>query len=156
MIDYTYWMQQALLEAEKALPQDVPVGAVVVDANDRCIGRGFNTRERDNNPLGHAELNALLAASKHLNSWRLMGCTLFVTLEPCPMCASAINQARMAQVVFGAADVDMGGCGGWVDAHQKPNPQLQVIGGILEETCTTLLADFFKQLRSSRGINFTR
>ncbi len=149
-LDYHYWMKQALAEAEKALPLDVPVGAIVVDGAGNCIGRGFNTRERDQNPLGHAELNALLEASNALGSWRLSECTLFVTLEPCPMCASAMVQARMKQVVFGSHDADFGGCGGWVSVHQKPNPAFTVIGGILEAECNQLLADFFKNLRLKR------
>jgi tRNA(adenine34) deaminase len=149
-LDYHDWMQQALKEAEKAVPIDVPVGAVVVTPEGVCIGRGFNTRERDQNPLGHAELNALLEASQAVSSWRLSDCTLFVTLEPCPMCASAINQARIKQVVFGSHDPDFGGCGGWVSVHQKPNPSLTVIGGILEAECAELLAGFFKKLRLKR------
>ncbi len=149
-LDYNDWMKQALAEAQKALPVDVPVGAIVVDSEGNCIGRGFNTRERDQNPLGHAELNALLEASQAIGSWRLTDCTLFVTLEPCPMCASAINQARMKQVVFGSFDVDFGGCGGWMSVHQKPNPSLNVIGGVLEAECGQLLATFFKNLRLKR------
>ena len=147
MIDYHFWMNEALKEAEKALPMDVPVGAVVVSSEGVCIGRGFNTRERDKNPLGHAELNALLAASETADSWRLTDCTLFVTLEPCPMCASACNQARVKQLVFGLPDADFGGCGGWLAVHQKPNPAMCIRGGILEAECATLLADFFKTLR---------
>jgi tRNA(adenine34) deaminase len=149
-LDYQIWMQEALAEAEKALPLDVPVGAVVVSPEGICLGRGFNTRERDQNPLGHAELNALLEASQAIGSWRLANCTLFVTLEPCPMCTSAMNQARIKQVVFGTPDPDFGGCGGWMNVHQKPNPAFEALGGVLEVACTALLVSFFKQLRLKR------
>jgi tRNA(adenine34) deaminase len=139
-------MDYCLTLAETALPDDVPVGAVVLDANGVLIGQGVNTRERLKNPLGHAELNAVAAATSHLGQWRLEGCTVVVTLEPCPMCASALAQARIQRIVYGAGDSHMGGCGGWLEAHHKPAQPI-LIGGILEESCQARLQQFFAKRR---------
>lgn len=137
------WMQYSLDLAQKALPIDVPVGAVVVK-DGHIIGEGFNTRERDNNPLGHAELTAITMAAQQLGQWRLANCELYVTLEPCTMCASAIFQSRLKAVYFGASDPKMGGCGGAVNLL---NSAILVTGGILEDECQQLLKTFFKEKR---------
>jgi tRNA(adenine34) deaminase len=139
-------MRLALEQAALALPYDVPVGAVIVDAQGQLIATGYNTRERDQNPLGHAELNAIAQAGQQLGSWRLSGCTLVVTLEPCPMCASAIAQARLARVVYGAADPLYGGAGSrWQLLHQ-PAP-VAIVPGILAVECQQQLHAFFKERR---------
>ncbi len=138
------WIEYCLDLAEQALPVDVPVGAIVVK-NGQIIGKGFNTRERDNNPLGHAELTAIKEASEYLGDWRLNGCQLYVTLEPCPMCASAINQARLSGVYFGASDPVIGACG---SRYQLMNPyQANIVGGVLEAECQQRLKTFFKDKR---------
>lgn len=142
------WMQEALTLAQQALPLDVPVGAVVVSENGQMIGRGYNTRERDANPLGHAELNALLEAATALGNWRLTGCTVVVTLEPCPMCAAALAQARVARVVYAAPDVAYGACG---SVTQALPPTTEVVGGLLETPAKALLDDFFRARRGASG-----
>jgi tRNA(adenine34) deaminase len=142
------WMREAMALAEEALPQDVPVGALVVDPLGNIIGTGFNTRERDHTPIGHAELNAIQAACHQLGQWRLSGCTLIVTLEPCPMCASALAQAHIGTIVFGAFDPVQGGCGGAeqeVRIYWPSRPS--IVGGVLEEECTQRLKAFFKERR---------
>ncbi|MEM0951393.1 MAG: nucleoside deaminase [Cyanobacteria bacterium P01_H01_bin.74] len=141
---YATWMQYAIAEAKKALPTDVPVGALVIQ-NNAPIGWGYNTREKDNNPLGHAELNALAVAGTALKNWRLNDCTLIVTLEPCPMCAAAIQQARIKTIIFGAYDPILGACG---SKTQTFHDNSTVLGGIMESECKTLLDAFFKTLRS--------
>lgn len=139
------YMRQALALAEQALPQDVPVGALVV-YQGQVIATGYNRREIDGNPVGHAEILALQSAATHLGRWRLSETCLYVTLEPCPMCASAIAQARVGQVVFGAYDLVMGACG---SRHGLllDSPELPLLGGVLETDCSAQLRDFFKQAR---------
>ena len=130
------------------LSGDVPVGAVVVK-DGRIIGRGFNTRERDNDPMGHAELNAIKEASDHLKSWRLKGCTLYVTLEPCHMCSGAITNARLERLVFGAYDKKAGGVRSIsrLCDDTRMNHRLPVVGGVNQEVCEKQLTDFFKKVR---------
>ena len=109
---HQYWMEFAFREAEKAYKlNEIPIGAVIVH-NNKIIGKGFNQRERLNDPTAHAEMIAITAASNYLESWRLNECTLYVTLEPCPMCTGAILNARIPNVVFGADDDNYGACGG--------------------------------------------
>lgn len=143
--DYFYYMDEALLEAKKAAREgDVPVGAVIV-CNDEIIGRGHNTKEGGQTPMGHAEISAIAAAADALGQWRLSGCTLYVTMEPCPMCAGAILQARIPEVVFGAWDVKWGAAGSKVDL-MKPglfNHEVKLYGGIREKECRELLEKFF-------------
>lgn len=139
------WMTKALAIAQHALPDDVPIGCLIV-RNNTIIGTGFNTREQDNDPTGHAEINALRQAAAHLNSWRLNDCTLYVTLEPCPMCASAILQARVPMIVFGASDPIMGALGSKY-ALQTDTPQISVTSGVLESECSHTLKAFFKTKR---------
>jgi len=142
-------MRQALLEAQKAYDKDeVPVGAVVV-MNGQIIGTGHNCRENENDPTMHAEIVAIRAASKHLKSWRLNGCELFVTLEPCPMCAGAIIQSRIERVIFGAFD-PKAGCAGTLYnllSDTRFNHRAEIVAGVLEEECAELLRGFFKDKR---------
>jgi len=145
MDDAARWMTQCLNLARQALPSDVPVGALVVHQGE-MVGHGFNTRERDQNPVGHAELNAIQMAAQALGTWRLNGCQLYVTLEPCPMCASAITQARVSTVCYGASDPIMGACG---SRYQLANPvQAHIMGGVLETECQHLLKTFFQAQRA--------
>jgi tRNA(adenine34) deaminase len=139
-------MERALLLAEDATPLDVPVGALILDAHGTIIGQGVNTRERDNDLLGHAELNAMKQATQHLHNWRLTECTLIVTLEPCAMCAAALAQSRIGRIVYGASDTLAGGCGG---SHQHlawPCPP-ELRGGILEDQCASRLRQYFQERR---------
>ena len=142
-------MDEAIKEAKKAEAEgDVPVGAVAV-LNGEIIGRGHNRKEQDQDPAGHAEIAALREAAKHLRSWRLQGVTLFVTMEPCPMCAGAILQARIDTLVFGAWDANWGACGSKTDLFQKniyPHA-IEIIGGIKEKECAALTENFFRQRR---------
>jgi tRNA(adenine34) deaminase len=144
-----FWMSEALALAETALPQDVPVAALVLDEQGQLIGRGINTRERDQNPTGHAELNALQAAAKVRDNWRMEGCTLVVTLEPCPMCASALAQVRISHIVYAAPDALQGACGSCagVQVHWPVPPQ--ITGGILEVEAVSRLKSFFQQRRKA-------
>jgi tRNA(adenine34) deaminase len=139
------WMRYALTLAQNALPHDVPVGAVFLDVEGNCIAEGVNTREKDNNPLGHAELNAMLEVAEMQGDWRLNELTLIVTLEPCAMCANALKQARIGQVVFGAYDPTEGDAPSKV--LQSDGGVLKVIGGILEEEAKETLKTYFKSKR---------
>ncbi len=139
------WMEKALEEAKKALPSDVPVGALVLNNEGKLLSSAFNIREAKNSPIGHAEIIAIEKAASKLNNWRLDGCNLYVTLEPCPMCASAVIQARISKVVFGAYDLKEGALGSKYNLQH--GSQLQVIGGIMEQECSNLLKDFFKNKR---------
>ncbi len=143
------FMHRALaLAAEAARLGEVPVGAVAVIGNE-VVGEGFNRREIDHDPLAHAELLALKAASVHLQAWRLGDVTLYVTLEPCPMCAGAMVNARIGRVVFGASDPKAGAVGSLFNLVQdtRLNHRLEVTSGVLREACAQLLVDFFKTLR---------
>jgi len=148
-----FWMQAALTQAKQCLrksplPSDVPVGAVCVFQN-KIIGAGHNMRELRNDPAAHAEVIALQQAARHLHSWHLENVTLYVTLEPCFMCAGAIWQARLSRLVFGAWDIKAGACGSIYDVPRDPrlNHQMQMRGGVMEEECKILLQDFFKTKR---------
>ncbi len=150
--DDAKFMRAAIKEAKRAvLTKDVPVGAVVVH-DGRIIARGRNTKEKHLLSTRHAEINAIEKASKKLGAWRLEGCTLYVTLEPCPMCAGAIHQARLARVVYGARDRKHGALGTVFDlfAVNGLNHYPKVDGGVLESECSAMLSDFFRGLRSSR------
>ncbi len=143
-------MRQALaLAAEAAGDDDVPVGAVVADASGTVIGSGRNTRERDQDPTGHAEVLALRQAAASLGSWRLDGCTLVVTLEPCTMCAGAIVLARISRLVFGAYDVKAGAVGSLWDVvrDRRLNHRPEVLSGVLGNESTALLDEFFAEQR---------
>ena len=145
------FMREALQLAEEAGAEgEVPVGCVIT-LGDRIVGRGRNRREAWKNALYHAELEAIDQACKTLGGWRLWECTLYVTLEPCPMCAGAIVNARIPRVVFGAADPKNGCCGSVVNLFSLPlNFRPELVRGVLEEECATLLTDFFEGLRLKR------
>jgi len=139
-------MDLALAEAAGAAGHDdVPVGAVVVAPDGRVLGRGRNERERLGDPTAHAEIVALRAAAAHGAGWRLPGCTLVVTLEPCAMCAGAMIAARVARCVFGAWDDKAGACGSVWDLPRDPRSphRVEVVGGVAEDVCARLLRDFF-------------
>jgi tRNA(adenine34) deaminase len=143
-------MGAALAEARRcAASNDVPVGAVVLDAAGRVIGRGFNEREARRDPTAHAEIVALRAAGAAAGSWQLTGATLVVTLEPCAMCAGAAVLARIARVVFGAWDPKAGAAGSVWDLlrDRRLNHRPEVVGGVREDECAALLAEFFTARR---------
>lgn len=144
-------MREALrLAAEAAAEGEVPVGAVIVRGDD-IVGIGRNRRELVKNALCHAELEAIDSACKALHGWRLWQCELFVTLEPCPMCAGAMINARIPRVVFGARDPKAGSCGSVVDLFSLPyNHRPEVISGVLEQECGQVLSEFFRRLRESK------
>jgi tRNA(adenine34) deaminase len=143
-------MRFALAEGEQAMAHgDVPIGAVIVDATGRIIGRGHNRREVDGDPTAHAEVLAIRQAAATLGSWRLDGTTLYVTVEPCPMCAGALVMARVPRLVFGVDDAKAGACGTLYNIvrDERLNHRLEVIAGILEDECRQLLQRFFSGLR---------
>lgn len=149
MIMFNLYMEHAILEARKASEiGEVPVGAVMVYKGE-IIARAHNLRESSNNALAHAEVIVINEACRKLNSWRLDSCELYVTLEPCPMCAGAIINSRINTVYFGAYDLKGGACGSVVDLFIKGsfNHSPTVYGGIMEEACEEVLKDFFKNLR---------
>ena len=146
------WMTQALREAEKAFKEDeVPVGAVIVK-DGTIIARGQNRREALNDPTAHAEILAITSAAATLADWRLSGCTLYVTLEPCPMCAGAALNARLSQIVFGARDADVGACGTVYDLVKGKNliHEVGVLPGVLEDESKAILKEFFDNVRSKK------
>ena len=144
-------MREALsLAKEAAKLGEVPVGAVAV-WEGRIVGRGMNLRESDKNALRHAEISAIDEACKNLGGWRLWKCDLYVTLEPCPMCAGAIINSRIKRVIYGAKDPKNGSCGSVVNLFELPyNHRPELTGGVLEEECSGLLSEFFAGLRASK------
>ena len=145
------FMREALrLAAEAAAEGEVPVGAVIV-RDGSIVSEGRNRRETGKTALGHAELEAIGKACALLGGWRLWQCTLYVTLEPCPMCAGATINARIPRVVFGARDPKAGSCGSVVDLFSLPyNHKPEVVSGVLEAECAALLTEFFRKLRENR------
>ena len=153
MTFHEQWMSVALREAEKAFEDgEIPVGAVVVH-NQKIIGKGYNQIERLQDPTAHAEMIALTAAANHLASRRLEGCTLYVTLEPCPMCSGAIVLARLDTLVFGAFDPKAGACGTLFNVVQdkRLNHQPHVVSGVLDAKCEQLLKEFFARVRLKKS-----
>ena len=148
------YMLEALAEARLAFEAgEVPIGAVIV-FEDKIIGRGHNLRNLKGNPLCHGEISAINEAAEFMGDWRLEDCTIYVTIEPCPMCAGAIIQARIPRVVFGARNPKFG-CGGSIlNILDEPkfNHQAKVTEGILEEECIALMKQFFKRFRKSQTI----
>ena len=143
------WMRDALTEARLALKKDeVPIGAVVVH-EEKIIGRGHNQVESLNDPTAHAEIIAIGAACNFLNSWRLSGCSIYVTIEPCAMCAGAIVLSRLDRLIFGAKDPKAGACGSLYNIVQdiRLNHQVQIIPYILEQECAQILGTFFEKIR---------
>lgn len=154
MIDGMYnekYMREALLLAAEAARQgEVPVGAVVV-RGDEIVGRGYNRREGAKNALAHAELEAIDDACKRLGGWRLWQCDIYVTLEPCPMCAGAIINSRIQNVYYGAEDPKAGSAGSLTNLFDMQyNHRPSVVSGVLEEECAHILSDFFKKLREKK------
>lgn len=152
MKDDVYYMNLALEEAGKArMLNEVPIGALIV-IDDRIVARGYNLRETDQNATAHAELLAINEACGELGTWRLEEATLYVTLEPCPMCAGAILQSRVKRVVFGAHDPKAGCAGTFMNLlqDQRFNHQCEVTSGVLEEECGGILTAFFKELRNRK------
>ncbi|WP_308642507.1 tRNA adenosine(34) deaminase TadA [Paenibacillus nuruki] len=146
---HEYWMREAIAEARKAEQLgEVPIGAIVVKDN-MIVGRGYNLRETSFDATAHAEIIAIRQASESLGAWRLLDCTLYVTLEPCPMCAGAIVQSRVPTVVYGTVDPKAGCAGTLMNLLQEPrfNHRTEIITDILQPECALLLTDFFKQLR---------
>ncbi|KQU15894.1 adenosine deaminase [Bacillus sp. Leaf13] len=152
MKDDAYYMKLALKEAEKAqMLNEVPIGALIV-IDDQIVARGHNLRETEQNATAHAELLAINEACGSLGSWRLEKATLYVTLEPCPMCAGAILQSRVKRVVFGAHDPKAGCAGTFMDLLQDErfNHQCEVTSGVLRDECGGILTAFFKELRNRK------
>ena len=147
-MDDLKFMDEALaLAREAAAEGEVPVGCVIV-RGDEIVGRGRNRRETGRTALGHAEIEAISEACRNLGGWRLWECTLYVTLEPCPMCAGAIINARIPRVVYGAGDAKAGSCGSVCNLFDMAyNHHPKVESGLMEEECAEILKDFFRQLR---------
>lgn len=146
---HEYYMSLALQEARRAFILDeVPVGALIVK-NGVVVSRGHNIRETIKSALGHAEINAIEEACKALGGWRLLDCDMYVTLEPCPMCAGAAVNARINRIIFGAYDQKAGACGSVYNIanDERLNHRIEVIPGMLEEECRELLQEFFKRKR---------
>lgn len=142
-------MRQAILQAKKAYAnEETPIGCVIV-YEDKIIARGYNKRNRKKNTLAHAELLAINKASRVMGDWRLEECTMYVTLEPCPMCAGAIVNARIRRVVYGASDPKAGCFGSVSDFNALPfNHKPEIVSGVLQNECAGLLSAFFKELRN--------
>lgn len=146
------FMKEALKEAEKSYrKEEIPVGAVIVK-DGKIISRGHNTKETKLDPTKHAEIIAIQKASKKLQTWRLSGCTMYVTLEPCSMCAGSLIQARIDKVVIGAMDEKTGACGSVLNllSDYKFNHTVQIETGIMQEECKKILQQFFKELRARK------
>ena len=151
IIDHEKWMKAAFREAEKAFEQDeVPIGAVVVK-NGQIIGRGYNQCESLIDPTAHAEIIAITSASNTIKDWRLKDCQLYVTKEPCPMCAGALVNARINMVIFGMYDEKEGCCGSLYQLcrDNRFKHQLTVKGGLMEGACTLIIQEFFKKHREN-------
>ena len=145
-----YYMDLALELARKAADEDdIPVGAVVTDADGVVIGEGRNRRRIEHDPTAHAEIVAIREAARKLGVWNLSGCTLYVTLEPCPMCAGALVQSRISRLVFGCADAKAGACGTLMNvaADGRLFHRLKITSGVREQECRTILQDFFLECR---------
>ena len=148
------YMKQAIKQAKKAYAIDeVPIGCIIVrDEDGKVIARGYNRRNTDKNTLSHAELNAIRKASKKLGDWRLEGCTMYVTLEPCQMCAGALMQSRIDRVVIGSMNPKAGCAGSVLNLLEMDgfNHKVEVIRGVLQEECSIMLSDFFRELREKK------
>ena len=151
-LDYIKWMKSILRRSDEVGQVELPITAVIIDERGRCIGRGSNKRETNNDPLGHAELIALRQAAFIKNDWRFNECSMIVNLEPCTMCAAALVQARMGKVIYGAADNKRGGFGGTIDLskHESAHHKMNIVKGILEEDCKNKIKLWFKMLRNQK------
>lgn len=144
-----FFMKEALMEAQKAYDiNEVPIGAVIV-RNGEIVGRGYNQKETMKDATLHAEISAIKDACRNLGGWRLTGCTMYVTLEPCPMCAGALVNSRVEKLVIGARDLKTGACGSVLNIVQaeRLNHHVDVQFGVMEEDCSKILKDFFRSLR---------
>ena len=153
-MEHEAYMKEALALAREAAEHgEVPVGCVIVHGGE-IVGRGRNRREEKHATASHAEMEAIAAANERLGSWRLDGCALYVTLEPCPMCAGAILNARIPRVYYGARDESMGACGGVLNLYMEgfPRPP-QLVGNICGDECRDVLQSFFRTIRSESGEN---
>lgn len=147
------FMRQAMTQAKKAYAQgETPIGCVIV-YQDKVIARGYNKRNGKKNTLAHAEIIAIHKASKIIGDWRLEECTMYVTLEPCPMCAGAIVQARISRVVVGSMNPKAGCAGSVLNLLQQPgfNHQVELTTGVMGEECSQLMSGFFRELRQKKG-----
>ena len=151
-LDYIKWMKFILRRSDEVGKVELPITAVIIDEKGRCIGRGSNKREINNDPLGHAELIALKQAAYIKNDWRFNECSIIINLEPCTMCAAALVQARMGKVIYGAEDNKRGGFGGTIDLskHESAHHKMNVIKGILNQECKKKIKLWFKNLRNRR------
>ena len=155
MSEQEYYMTEALIEAKKAFAlNEVPIGAVMVRQGE-IIARGYNLRNSAKNPLCHAEIDVINKSAEIVGDWRLEDCTLYVTVEPCPMCAGAIIQARIKKVVFGAENKKAGCAGSILNLLQMPefNHQAELTTGVLQEECSQIMKSFFKELREKKKNN---
>ncbi len=147
------WMHILFKRAERVGEQgEIPVAAVILNHKGNCIGHGRNTRNKNSDPLGHAELVALKQASWIKGDWRFNECTLIVTLEPCLMCSSALVQARMGRIIFGAVDKKRGGLGGSINlsTHKSSHHKMEVVGGVLEDLVSNQIKEWFAQKRLNK------
>ena len=149
---YNKWMKLILRRSKEIGKVELPISSIILDERGRCIGRGVNKRNMNKDPLGHAEIMALRQASLIKNDWRFNDCIIITNLEPCTMCASALIQARMGKVVFGAYDKKRGGLGGSIDlsTHISAHHKMEILGGILEDECSRNLQLWFKKLRTQK------
>ena len=151
-LDYIKWMKFILRRSEEVGKVELPITAVIIDEKGRCIGRGSNKREINNDPLGHAELIALRQAAWIKNDWRFNECSIIINLEPCTMCAAALVQARMGQVIYGTEDKKRGGFGGTIDLskHESAHHKMKVVRGILNQDCENKIKLLFKKMRNQK------
>ncbi|MEW9797621.1 tRNA adenosine(34) deaminase TadA [Alteromonas sp. CYL-A6] len=148
-----FWMHHALSLADKAAELgEVPVGAVVVSQDNQVLGEGWNTPIGDHDPSAHAEMNALRQAAQRLQNYRVVGTTLYVTLEPCPMCAGLLVHSRVSRVVFGAWDAKSGAAGSVMNLLNHPdlNHQVEITGGVLQTACSDMISAFFRRRRQEK------
>lgn len=154
--DHLWLMNEALVEADRAYREDeVPIGAVVVDAQGVILSRAHNIKEKNYNPCGHAEILAITEAAKKISNWRLLGCRIYVTLEPCPMCLSAMVQARIGGLCFGAYDPKGGALSLNYNFYddKKLNHSFSVVGGLMHFECSQMLSNFFREKRGHYSKN---
>ena len=151
-LKYINWMKSILRRSEEVGNVELPITAYIIDEKGRCIGRGSNKRETNNDPLGHAELIALRQAAWIKNDWRFNECSIIINLEPCTMCAAALVQARMGKVIYGTEDKKRGGFGGTIDLskHESAHHKMNVIKGILKRECKNIIKMWFRNLRNQR------
>ena len=148
-MDHEHYMRWAIELAQEAVADgEAPVGCIIIGSDGKIIGSGRNRRERQKSATAHAEIEAIIAACNTIGDWRLSGCTLYVTLEPCPMCAGAIIMSRIDKLYFGARDSLTGSCGSVINLFMEPyGHSTQITGGILADECSAIISKFFTNLR---------